>query len=728
MSGTNASPTNLESKKILLMRARISIFQKCSRRFWKIVGAIFFSFAFVICAANSNGSDVVINELMYHSPGEQPELQFVELFNHGPHTIDLSHWAFTKGIKFTFPANTKLLADAYIVVCRDLNRFNAHYGTNIAALGNFSGKLSHHRERVELTDAQHTVIDSIEYSTDGDWPRGPTGHGSSLERLTPNGPSQRPENWAASKPPATKIAGGTPGARNSTFSETLPSLVADVTFVPKAPKPNQSVKVIATVTDSNSVKAVSVLWRSAAANKLSDEDSLPMRRVTGDEHGGIYEAVIPAQPAATLVRFRIRAISGADATRLQPGENEPHPSFSYFSFGATNNALVPFCFLMTTGPRESAAPTRGRTLPAEQIASSGNGTFVYVPANSSAPQVFDHVRITPRHGGTKVHFWEDQPFKQMTGVNIIFEGPPRWVLSEPLSYELYRLAGVPAEQTEHVRLWKDGRMLGYHLLLEQPNKTFVARNGRDDAGNLYKLLWYGHGIVGQHEKKTHVKSGHEDLIKLINDLNKLSGEEQWKFIQQNFNVDEVINYFVVNMCIQNWDGFFNNYYAYHDTGKTGKWEIYPWDEDKTWGDYDGASAKYDWYEMPLTFGMKGDRAPAGDLKSRFFGRGFQGPWGGPGWWRPPGYFSGPLLANAEFRKRFLTRLDDVCSNIFTEQKMLPLIDGMEKRLGSEVRIRAEAIGEDASSAVENFRIEIQSLRDQVRNRRKFIQAELKKQN
>ncbi|MBI3416164.1 MAG: CotH kinase family protein, partial [Verrucomicrobia bacterium] len=322
----------------------------------------------------------------------------------------------------------------------------------------------------------------------------------------------------------------------------------------------------------------------------------------------------------------------------------------------------------------------------------------------------------------------DQPFKQMTGINIISERPLPWLLSEPLSYELYRMAGVPAEQTDHVRLLKDGKLLGYQLLVEQPNKSFIARHGRNDSGNLYKLLWYGQGVIGQHEKKTHVNTGHDDLVKLVNGLNKKSGDEQWKFIEENFNVDEVVNYFAVNMCIQNWDGFFNNYFAYHDTGKTGKWEMYPWDEDKTWGDYDGVSPKYDWYEMPLTFGMAGDQPPGGGVKSRLLGRFFQGPWGGPGWWRPPGYFSGPLLANPEFRKRFLARLDEICANIFTQQKMFPLIDAMEKRLTPEARLSAETRGEDATQAVENFRNDIQSLRNQVLNRRKFIQAELKRGN
>ena len=68
------------------------------------------------------------------------------------------------------------------------------------------------------------------------------------------------------------------------------------------------------------------------------------------------------------------------------------------------------------------------------------------------------------------------------------------------------------------------------------------------------------------------------------------------------------------MCIQNWDGFFNNYFLYHDAAGTGKWEMYPWDEDKTWGDYDGGSENYDWYTMPLTYGMNDGR---GSSRNRF---------------------------------------------------------------------------------------------------------------
>jgi spore coat protein CotH len=174
----------------------------------------------------------------------------------------------------------------------------------------------------------------------------------------------------------------------------------------------------------------------------------------------------------------------------------------------------------------------------------------------------------------------------------------------------------------------------------------------------------------------------------------------------------------VNMCIQNWDGFFNNYYAYHDSGSTGKWEIYPWDEDKTWGDYDGASSNYDWYEMPLTYGMAGNQSP------RDFARWGSGIFGGVSWWRPPGPFSGPLLANPEFRKRFLARVQEICATKFTIQTFFPIIDAMEKRLEPEVRLRASVLHQDPRQMLQEFADDMDSFREQVQNRRKFIFKQL----
>ena len=67
-------------------------------------------------------------------------------------------------------------------------------------------------------------------------------------------------------------------------------------------------------------------------------------------------------------------------------------------------------------------------------------------------------------------------------------------------------------RTDFIRTWIDGRPMGYHLLIEQPNKAFLRHNGLRADGNLYKCQWFGQGVVGQHEKKTHIHEGHGDLV------------------------------------------------------------------------------------------------------------------------------------------------------------------------------------------------------------------------
>lgn len=674
-----------------------------------------FAMASLAVSSAAADKDVIINEIMYHPPLDLEELQYVELFNRGNAPVDLSKWSFTKGITYIFPTPTKLNPGAYLVVCRSTNMVSSNYGTQVPVVGDFVGKLSHSGEKIELSNAAGMVIDAVKYSNADPWPAGPAGHSCSLERICPFASGHEPGNWAASALPPFEKPAGTPGRRNDNFSAKLPPVISNVSF--KAPPPREGAKVTAEVADADGVKSVSLLWSVASTGRQTVETEVAMQRASGDERSGVYQAVIGGQPEGTLVRFRIKA-ANAEASRFQPGPNEPLPSFSYSTVVNTNTARIPFAYLVNVSrspPESHVRVWNGQFFDVVSSPTRGRGAWVYVPPAGGEVLTFDHVYTHPRKGGFKVHFKKENTFKGMTGINVIFENSPRWLLSEPMAYELYRLAGVPACLTEHVRLWVDGRLYGYHLLIEQPNKAFISRNNRNDKGSLYKVYWMFQGLVDQHHKKTRLATDYDDLINLEGGLSGTSGAQQWEFIQKNFNVEEFTGYYAVNMCIQNWDGFFNNYYLYHDQKGTGKWEMYPWDEDKTWGDYDGASRQYDWYEMPLTFGMDDGQGRRN--------RGFNG---NNGWWRPPGYFSGPLLANQGFRKAFLTRLGDICTNAFTVEKMIPLINALEKRLEPEISVRARLIGQNPREALGTFYSDIQSLRNQVKYRRQFIQEQIPK--
>src|ERR1700704_6512127 len=108
-------------------------------------------------------SDVVINEIMYHPPLDMEELQYVELCNRGKTAVDISRWSFAKGIKFTFPEKTSIASGGYVVLCRNLEVFKANY-KGVAALGDWTGKLSHHGERIELRDTTGVVMDTVKFS------------------------------------------------------------------------------------------------------------------------------------------------------------------------------------------------------------------------------------------------------------------------------------------------------------------------------------------------------------------------------------------------------------------------------------------------------------------------------------------------------------------------------------------------------------------------------------
>src|SRR5262249_45553805 len=239
----------------------------------------------------------------------------------------------------------------------------------------------------------------------------------------------------------------------------------------------------------------------------------------------------------------------------------------------------------------------------------GKSAFVYVDQKTGEPQLFDFINVTPRSAGRRVRLHKDRPLGDMTTFVLLFEFMDRFMLAESLAYEVYRKAGNAACRTDFVRTWIDGRPIGYQLLIEQPNKAFLRHNGLRADGNLYKCQWFGNGLVGQHWKKTNLHAGHGDLVQIINLLNKTRGAEQWAVIKKHFDVEQMINYFAVNMVLSHWDGYFNNYFVYHDVHGTGKWTMYPWDQDKTWGYHDGIRGYEVFTDMPLTFGMAGDRPP-----------------------------------------------------------------------------------------------------------------------
>jgi hypothetical protein len=687
--------------------------------------------------APATRADVVINEVFYHAPDDLNNLQFIELYNTGPAAVDLGGWKLAKAVSYQFPAKRTIEPGGFVVLCKDLKEFRNHYGFDAA--GEFHGSLSHSSDHIDLINAKGKKIDSVKYKSRPPWPVAADGYSSSLERICPTARVTGPENWAPSPMSSgTPKPAGTPGKKNTNYAAHLPPIITNVkfsverdSFRSSAVEPGQEVKVDAEVRSAEGLRGVELRYRVAGSGFETEEKIVPMV-LAGErnEFRSTFVAAIPPQKAGQIIRFRIKAVDVKDGQRFFPAEHELRPALSVYVRDKLQPGQLPLGLIINVGAAEFRAAQRDVRQfaniggPSPNPPPRGNSAFVYIDSKTGEAELFDFINVNPRSSGRRVRLHKDHPLGDMTTVVLIFEPMERWVLAEPLAYEVYRKAGNGACRTDFVRTWIDGRPIGYQLLIEVVNKSFLRHNSLRADGNLYKCQWFGAGLVGQHEKKTNVHEGHGDLIDVVDQLNKTSGEAQWAVIQKNFDVKQVATYFAVNTVLSHWDGFFNNYFAYHDVHGTGKWTMYPWDQDKTWGYHDGIRGYEVFYDMPLTFGMAGDRPP-GWPKNQPAPDGFGF---GSIWWRPGGHFSKPLLANPQFRKLFLARTKEILQTVYTEEVFFPLIDKMGDRIKEDVKIRAELLREDPKRSAEHLRRNLDSLRDHLTKRRRFLlnQDEIKK--
>lgn len=157
---------------------------------------------------------VVINEINYNSADDSEAGDWVELFNPGSQSLDLTGWKFSDsndGHIYYFPAGTELPAGGYLVLYSDSTLFHSIHGNSIQGLGELGFAFSGSGELLRLIDPSSTIIDSLTYDDAPPWPIGADGWGPTLELVNPLLDNSTGDNWA------TSIGLGTPGAQNDSY-------------------------------------------------------------------------------------------------------------------------------------------------------------------------------------------------------------------------------------------------------------------------------------------------------------------------------------------------------------------------------------------------------------------------------------------------------------------------------------------------------------------------------
>ncbi|MCP4846332.1 MAG: hypothetical protein GY899_00095 [Verrucomicrobiaceae bacterium] len=143
-------------------------------------------------------SDIVINELMVEPPSGHRDGEFIELFNKGNSTVDLSGWELNIGVDYTFPGGTTIPAGNYLVIAANPVLTSSAFPT-ANVVGPYSGNLANSGEVVRLVDNWGNAADQVHYHTGGDWPALAAGGGSSLELRHPDMDNSKPSAWADSQ-------------------------------------------------------------------------------------------------------------------------------------------------------------------------------------------------------------------------------------------------------------------------------------------------------------------------------------------------------------------------------------------------------------------------------------------------------------------------------------------------------------------------------------------------
>lgn len=165
--------------------------------------------------------NLVVSEVMYHpgSPNaaeslvsvDKNDFEFIELKNVSDSvTLDLSLLSVTAGISFDFADASKVMLapGGYFLIVKNLEAFEARYGTGLPVVGTYPNLLSNAGEQLVFSYAGNTAVIDFTYRDRDPWPSEPDGSGVSLVLIDPDSvPNHNdPANWRAGT-----VMGGTPG-------------------------------------------------------------------------------------------------------------------------------------------------------------------------------------------------------------------------------------------------------------------------------------------------------------------------------------------------------------------------------------------------------------------------------------------------------------------------------------------------------------------------------------
>jgi len=307
-------------------------------------------------SVTTKAQSIVINEIHYNPSDNTLPEEFIEFYNPSAAVVDMSSWALTSGVTYTFPVGSVIPAHGFLVAAENPATLLARYKIN--ALGPWTGSLSSDGETITLKDANGNKVNEVDYSSEFPWPISADGDGASMALVNPALDNNLGSSWRSEYPP-------TPGVTNRVFATNAAPNIRQVQHTPQSPASTNPIVITAKVTDPEGVAAVQLQYQlvtpgnyipallplnynvllatpdqpftvNPAYTNAANWITLPMvdNGAGGDAVAGddIYTAVLPPQANRVLVRYRIVVTDALGATRRAPFEDDPSLNFACYVY------------------------------------------------------------------------------------------------------------------------------------------------------------------------------------------------------------------------------------------------------------------------------------------------------------------------------------------------------------------------------------------------------------
>ncbi len=150
---------------------------------------------YVPCNYSPVVDEINYNSLLAFNPGD-----WIEIWNNGTSTLDLSGWIIkdrSNSNIFIIPNGTTIAADSRLVISDSLAAFTSKFPTVTNVIGEPDFHFSNGGEAVRLYNASGKIKYSVRYYDSAPWPTDPDGVGFTLESSNPSDNPNIAGNWVA---------------------------------------------------------------------------------------------------------------------------------------------------------------------------------------------------------------------------------------------------------------------------------------------------------------------------------------------------------------------------------------------------------------------------------------------------------------------------------------------------------------------------------------------------